>query len=169
MSMTHEIQYDPAMVKSAMDLIASGAGDGYLECTEEEMRLLRIDRFWTAREKFTVLSGMQKTLQGSLTAAGYPALDVPAEFVAAGIALLVRPVNQLAAATIMGEGLIGVEEAMQGGQYTDAQIVSPRALFAMVMKGRLWDHHFQTKMMQRLDVKLKMLEEAGRPTEKEPV
>lgn len=167
MNQSNEIQYDPMMVKSAMDLIASGAGDGYLECTEEEKRLLKIDRFWTPREKFTVLSGMQKTLMGSLTAAGYPALDVPAEFVAAGIALMVRPVNQLSASVIMGEGLVNVEEMMQGGQFADAQTVSPRALFAMVMKARLWDKDFQERMQERLDAAMEKLDDVGRKQEQE--
>ena len=119
------VQYCPEMIKSSMDLIASGAGDAYIDCSEEEKRILFQDRFWNPTDKFVVIGALRKVLMGSVTAAGYPAIDVPAEMVAAAIAMLIRPANQFAACILMSETLVTVEEAASGAQFSDCKPAAP--------------------------------------------
>ena len=150
----NQIAFSPSLVRSAMELIASGAGDMYVDASEEEKRLLAQDRFWQGPESNIALSGLQKVLTGSASAAGYPGIDLPAEFIAAGIAMMVRPCNQLGACTLLARNLVTVDEAVSGGQFADGFQCSPRALYAMVLQAYEWSPKFQEKMMKRLGLSL---------------
>lgn len=152
-------------VRSALAIIAGGAAEHIKACgvTPADFKLLTGERPWLAAERGRVRSTLDAVVHGSTSALGLPQLELPAEYVAAAIAMLVSPVNMQAACLFSESGRTVADLA--GAPATGAAALSSTQLFALVMQayGEEDLGDFQAQFEKRMNVAIEHALRAGAP------
>ena len=92
------------IARANMGFIAESGRKGYLDSvgvSQEDYCLINGKKAWSSAEKNRVVQGINALLQGTVSLCGLAPFQLPAEFVAAGIAMWVDPVNIQAACRLM--------------------------------------------------------------------
>ena len=104
---------------------------------------------WTVSDRGRMTRALEQVLAGGTELAGLPPVSLPAEFVAAAIALTVHPVNHLVACSWSGEKLSLQTEANGyiEGQSTPCchEVVTPRKLLALTIQAYSHDGGFKQR------------------------
>ena len=99
-----------------------------------DWEVLRCKTFWTPRQVEVARVAIDKLLAHALTASGLPAIPLPAEYVAACIAVVIPAANWMAAAQAARAGLDGSMLVQSNGDATQQrELVSSERLFALIL------------------------------------
>jgi len=112
---------------AALDILAHQGG--VLDYNDDDIEFLRGDRLWLAHDRNRARRGIEAFAFTALDIVGLPRISLPAEFVAAVIALHVHPTNFQVASAIM-DGVEWTEDILAGVQSP----LKASVIFAMVLK-----------------------------------
>ena len=140
-----------AICLGALEHLVSGSGDHFFDASPEVARLISQDAPWTVQDRPQVERGMQALLVGALDLAGLDRIELPAEFVAAAIALAVKPCNQLVACVWMSRAHSAAVMVAEEEQAHEP--LSARQLFALVLSipGACPLSQFESRWRSRVD------------------
>jgi len=102
-----------------LSAVAATAPTYLANVMEADREKLTQDVPWVATDRNVVERALQNVLQAGVAHTGLPAVELPAEFVAAGIAIVVHPINYLVCCAWVGQKLSiaaesqGVDESRQ--------------------------------------------------------
>ncbi len=123
------------VVKSAMHALAEGCASGSLESLgllTSDLKLVTSNLPWKAAERNTVVRTMDTLMYGTMDALALPRFEVPAEYVAAAIAMFVKPCNiQPACIWLESSGLSALQMANPS---TNQTRIEANQLFALVLQ-----------------------------------
>jgi len=119
---------------SSMRLLANIGRKGFLDGLG--VARADFDRFigdepWLSTDRNRMTSVLNTMINASVDAMGLPRFDLPAEYIAAGIALFVSPVNVHGCCVFAARGAKPAEEM---GRMAQTESVTPDRLFALVMQ-----------------------------------
>lgn len=117
-----------------MRMMAEGSADGALDLTPEEYRVLVQRSNWLPAQRNVARRGLHAMLHGTMDAVGLSIFQVPAEYVAAGIAVFVSPCNmQAACSELAGESRYST--TMLTNRNTEGvEEITSQQCFAMVLQ-----------------------------------
>lgn len=122
---------------------------------EADRERLSSDVPWTVSDRGRMTRALEQVLAGGTELAGLPPVVLPAEFVAAAIALCVHPVNHLVACAWCGEKLSLQTEANGAvdGVVTPGvhEVVTPRKLLALTIQAYGHDGNFKERFDSKLE------------------
>ncbi len=118
----------------AEKLASSAFGDIHREfgIAQNEWELLTQEEFWTPQQQRQVRSLIASTVEVSLTIAGMPPTPLPVQYVAAVIAIVVAPANQIVAAMKAPDTFDAYDASGLNGAPTD-NAASKQQLLGLVM------------------------------------
>lgn len=116
-------------VKASFEYLVSGAGDGYFKANPAVRDLIGTDNAWLGAHRGVVTQGIGNALFEACDTAGLERVALPAEFMAAGIVLMVRPVNWLLACHWVGA--LHSQAALANAEEANFDPVAPQQLFAL--------------------------------------
>ncbi len=126
------------VVKGAMHALADGAAMGSLQnlgVPPQDLRLVTGAISWNASQRTLVVRTLETLMFGTMDILGLPRFSVPAEYVAAAIAMFVHPTNILVASVWMESGR---QSADALGNPTSASInreeVDSQQIFAICLQ-----------------------------------
>lgn len=125
------MQYKVA--RGLMDYIAKQAQKGELESagiSQEDFELVTGPRVWTGYERNRVTQSFHALLQGSVILAGLPPFQMPAEYLAAGVALFVHPMNAQAICRIIEKA----PSAESLGRGVEHETCTAKQIFGLVVQ-----------------------------------
>ena len=123
-----------ARVVASLPLEHSDAVHGRAGIGAADWEVLKSADYWTRQQADTARSAIDKLLSHSLAASGLPPIQVPAEYVAACIAVVIAPCNWMAACFAARNGLDGRTLVQGNGDLQQQrELVSPERLFALVL------------------------------------
>ena len=100
--------------------------------SKTEWDLLCQDEMWTPTDRRQVRAILAEAVNATLTAAGLPAVPLPAQYVACVIVQLVAPCNRLVAATRAPETYDAVQASGLSGPVV-IEMVDPKTMVSLVM------------------------------------
>jgi len=121
---------------SSMRLLANIGRKGFLDglgVSRADFDRFVGDEPWLATDRNRMTSVLNTMINASVDAMGLPRFDLPAEYIAAGIALFVAPVNVHGCCVFAARGAKPTEEMGRGTQ-SSTEAVSPDRLFALVIQ-----------------------------------
>lgn len=118
-------------IKSCISVIADGSGQQFWLAADAVRELVMADRLWRPSEKANVTRGLQALLSGTTESMGLLNVQLPAEFVAAGIVMVVKKVNWQVAASWY-ESVLRLEDQIEG-EDAHATPVTADELFNMCL------------------------------------
>jgi hypothetical protein len=118
-------------VINSLEYLVSGAGDGYFKANPDVRRLISQDEAWVGAQRGIITQGIGNCLFEACDVAGLERIALPAEFMAAGIVLMVREVNWLLACHWVG-GMHSTS-VMMSAEEASFDAVLLQQLFAMVL------------------------------------
>lgn len=150
-------------VKASFEYLVSGAGDGYFKANPAVRDLIAADSAWLGAHRGVVSQGIGNALFEACDTAGLERVALPAEFMAAGIVLMVKPVNWLLAAHWVGA--LHAQAALANAEEANFDPVEPQQLFALCCsvgdyfkKGRFesrWRARFEARVDEVTEKDLK--------------
>jgi hypothetical protein len=132
-------------VKSSLEYLVNGAGDGYFKANPAVRDMIGQDEPWHGSQRGVVSQGIGNALFESCDLAGLERVQLPAEFMAAGIALMVKPANWLLASHWVGALHSNMVLANEEESLFDP--VHPSQLFALVLS--VGDHFQKGNFLAR--------------------
>lgn len=124
---------------AAMQMIAQGGAEmalSFLNISAEDVALCKGATAWSTTDRPRVRRVLDAYLYGCVDALGLPRFELPAEYVAAIIAVFVHPCNYFAACTWI-TGAVSQEELLSGksGKVPEGfEKVKPSQLFAIIIE-----------------------------------
>lgn len=144
-------------VKASLEYLVNGAGDGYFKANPAVRDMIGQDEVWHGSQRGVVSQGIGNALFEACDLAGLERVQLPAEFMAAGICLMVRPCNWLLASHWVGALHSNVVLANEEEALFDQ--VQPSQLFALVLS--VGDHfekgNFLARWHKRFDERVDMV------------
>lgn len=138
------------VIMTAMKTIVDGAGIGYWDVNDGIRETVQSKRPWLPDERGHVEQGMLALMVGTCDKRGVARPKLPAEYVAAAIALAVHETNWLVACHWLGEGL-ATNAAMVAGEDEAAEVVTAGQLCAMVLAAVAKDEQYISQFNARWD------------------
>jgi len=126
------MQYKVA--RGAMAMIAAQAENGSLDSlgvTREDFKKLTSNLPWLASDRARMTQVFFSMMSSTQDVVGVQRIQLPAEYIAAGIALFVAPVNVHGACVF---GSRGAKPAEEMGRMATTEAVTADRLFALVMQ-----------------------------------
>ena len=119
----------------ALQLIAKGAGStlSAMGISESDFKLTTGVNCWLASDRPRVRATLDAVLFGSLDVAGLPRFNVPAEYIAACLVVMVSPVNYHVACAWYN-GALTSDDMSMSEDVSAAEPVSARRLFALLVQ-----------------------------------
>lgn len=118
---------------TALHYLANGAGDHYFDASPETRKLISQEEPWLNIQRNQIQEGFEALLHGSCDAANIPRIELPAEYVAAAIALVVKPANTQKACSWLADQSNGAIGQRMEGDERVYETVSNRRLFDLVL------------------------------------
>ena len=103
-------------------------------CDEQALQILTRDEPWLAKDLHTVRRAFEGVCGAAFAASGVARFVLTAEYVAAVIVTMVKPLNWAPAAQVIGSDTIDGTQLIgpDGDEITARQAVTPERLFAMI-------------------------------------
>ena len=141
-----------SMIVSALAIAAKGHIYA-TEISEADLQLLKGDGLWVGGDRLRMLKAIDTMVQGGLTVAGIPAVNAPAELLAAAIACCVSPVNWFTACAWLGESFTVAQEARGVDRTKDSvgAALTPRQLYGLVLLAFNRPESYRTSLMKKLN------------------
>lgn len=121
-----------------------------LDLSEDDYRFLTMNSLWIGTDRPRIRHVVESAVYGAVDYIGFPRIAVPAEFIAAAIAVFVAPMNYMVACSVM-EGAEFSEHIINGVD----RPVSGSELFAFVLRIAAGDHHLLDLRQRQLHDALK--------------
>lgn len=157
------------IAKRAMSLIAQQASMGMLDnigLSEQDWKKVNADVPWIGSDRNRVTVSLNTLLSGVLDAAGVPRFALPAEYIAAGIAMYVSPINiQLACAYVERPRSI---QSLAGNQ-NEFDTCTAAQLYALIVSFHGSTEHDHARRLFEKNTKLKLEQLADKEKEEENV
>ncbi len=126
------------VVKGAMQALAAGSATGLLESLgmlPDDLKLVMGNTSWRNNERNMVIRNLDTLMYGTMDVLGLPRFMVPAEYVAATIAMFVHPCNLMVACMWMESGQQSADAmGNPNSQSTNIQGVAASQLFALCIQ-----------------------------------
>jgi len=158
--MTYRSDISYEMVKAAMSIIADGGSDGLLDLTPEDWNILTGQTIWLARDRAAARRGLQAACFGTLDAIGMTPFELPAEFVAAAIAMFVSPCNLQIAANEMCLQAKATVSDLSSEKDEGLEPMRASQLFALVCQAYGETAPFKERFVQRTKRKMEKMKDA---------
>ena len=88
--------------QAALSCVTIAAEQGYVDLDADEIDFIQTQRLWLATDRSRARRILETFVYGALDLQGLPRFPVPAEYLAACIALNVHPSNYMAACVVIG-------------------------------------------------------------------
>lgn len=116
---------------TSLAAIRQATDSAVLDLSSDELDFVMSNRLWLLGDRNRARRALESIVYGGLDVVGLPRFAIPAEFIAAGIALYVHPVNLQLACAIM-DGFEWSENVIRG---VERPVTAPE-LFAHVLQIR---------------------------------
>lgn len=143
-----------------MQVIADGGSDGLLDLAPEDWRVLTSKSLWLAQERARARRGLQAACYGTLDAVGLTPFQLPAEFVAAAIAIFCNPCNYMIACHEMCHQARSSVTELASDYEEGLEPMRPEKLFALCLQAYSDSENFRNQFATRTTKKLEQREHA---------
>lgn len=154
--MSNDLSLNYVIAKRAMSMIAQQGTLGHLDViglSSEDFDRVTGNRPWQGSERNQITVALNTLLSGVLDAAGRPRFSLPAEWVAAAIAVFVSPINiQLACDYVERPGT--ASDLGRGVEEFDR--CTARQLFALIVQFHGSKEHTEARRQFEKQTKLKL-------------
>lgn len=130
---------------NALSALTVASAQNTIDLSKDQLDFLHGDDLWLANQRSQARRCVEAVCYGALDLLGLPRMQLPAEFIAATIALHVHPANWLVACAIM-EGAEYSEDIINNKQ----EPISPAELFSMVYQIQSGNKEFVTNAQKSL-------------------
>lgn len=125
------------IIKGSMQALANGQAVGTLEnlgLIAEDIKLVTGGTAWQNAERHRITKTLDALQYGTMDLIGLPRFTVPAEYVAAVIAMFVHPANIMVACRWMESGQNSVSFMGDPSSTTNTEAISAGQLFALCLQ-----------------------------------
>lgn len=117
----------------------------------EDLQLVAQPNLWTnPGDRTRIKTTIEACVWGSLDALGVPRIELPAEYLASWIAILVAPVNRMTACAFFDRPRVASDLAQDPNAYKTYEGVTPARLFAMVYIAASHEHKLTKALEQHV-------------------
>lgn len=117
----------------------------------EDLQLVCSVTQWTRpSDRTRIRTTIERVIWGALDNLGIPRFELPAEYIAAWIAVMVQPVNRLTACAMFGQPRVATELAADPLTQQTYEGVTPMRLFAIVHIAEGRDEHLTAQLREQI-------------------